>query len=341
MKLDNNIDGRIVVFGATGTLGTYFVDHLINQGFDVFATGRRNVNSLYYRDKGIGSASVDITKYEEFSKLPQDEVFAVVQIAGLMPSRMVGYNATNYINVNVMGSLNVLEYCRQVGARKMLFTQSHSDVAGYWNTGEFIKPDAPRILNYKGDHAVYSISKNTAVDLIEHYHQDYGLQTACFRLPTIYCWRPVLDMYVNGKKRIIAYRYIIERAKHAEPLEIWGDPSVAKDIVYVKDFNQMLTKALISDKTQGMYNVATGVGTTLEEQILGAAKVFNPEDKKSRIVYCPEKPSQTSYLYNISNACEDLGYEPNYNYLQMLEDMQREMTGHRFDHLKDAVLMSN
>lgn len=338
-KLGKNIKGKVVVFGATGTVGTYFVDYLVDEGFEVFATGRRNVNADYYASKGVGCASVDITDTNDFSKLPQENVYAVAQIAGLMPARMIGYKPQMYIDVNVTGNLNVLEYCRKVGAKKMLFTQSHSDVAGHWNTGEYIKPDAPRILNYKGDHAVYIISKNTAVDLIEHYHQDYGIQTACFRLPTVYSGRPLLDMYVNGEKKLMAYRYIIEQAKKGAPLEIWGDPSIAKDIVYVKDFNQMLGKALVRDQAHGMYNIATGRGTTLEEQVRIAAEVFNPPGKKSEIIYRPEKPSQTSYLYDISNAREDLGYEPEYDYRSMLEDMKEEMDSGRFDHLKDANLM--
>jgi UDP-glucose 4-epimerase len=49
-------------------------------------------------------------------------------------------------------------------------------MAGYWNTVEYIKDDSSRKLNFTGYHAVYIISKFAAVDLIEHYHQQYGIQ---------------------------------------------------------------------------------------------------------------------------------------------------------------------
>lgn len=328
--------GKIVVLGATGSLGTYFVDQLLEAGYDVVAVGRRNVKEEYYAEKGIDCAKVDIREPEDFQNLPQSGVEVVVHIAGSMPSRMVGYKAHNYIDVNISGTLNVLEYCRSAGVKKYMFTQSHSDVAGHWNTGQFIDPNAPRLLNLKGDHAVYIISKNAAVDLIEHYHQQYGLQTIVFRLPTIYCYRPILDMYVDGERRVIAYRYLIQKAIAGETLEIWGDPQCAKDIVYVKDFNQMLIKAMNSDKAQGMYNVGSGIPTTLEDQIKGIAQVFSPADNPSEIVYCPDKPSQASYLYDISNAVSDFGYRPAFGYIEMLEDMKKEMKGHRFDHLVDA-----
>lgn len=326
----------IMVIGATGTLGTYFVDHLVKQGYNVWAIGRRNVNKEYYSKRGIKSAKVDITKKEDFDILPKSGIDSVALISGAMPSRMVGYNPQKYIDVNITGTLNVLEYCRKANIPQFLFTQSHSDVAGYWNTGEYINPYAPRKLNYKGDHAVYSITKNAAVDLTEHHHQEYGLKTFIFRLPTIYNYRPVYDMYVNGKKVPIGYRYFIQKAINSEPIEIWGDPKKAKDIVYVKDFNQLVNKAIESDIDKGFYNVATGKPTTLEEQIKGVVEVFSPKDNPSEIIYRPEKPSQNSYLYDITNAKEELGYQPEYNYREMLVDMKKEMQGNRFDHLKNS-----
>jgi len=329
-------EGVIVVIGATGTLGTYFVDELVDKGYKVFATGCRNVKEDYYAAKGVRCALLDITKKELFGRLPTKDIRAVVQIAGSMPSRMVGYNPQKYINVNITGTLNVLEYCYKTHVKKFMFTQSHSDVAGYWNTGEFILSDCPRSIVYTGDHAVYIISKNAAVDLIEHYHQEYRLQTVVFRLPTIYGYRPVFEMYVNGEKRVMAYRALIKKAIAGENLEIWGDPKRAKDIVYVKDFNQMLIKTLKSHKAHGIYNVGTGVPTTLEEQIKGIRNVFSPKDNPSKIIYRPDKPSQNSYLYDISKAVNDFGYKPEYDYIEMLQDMKREMLGHRFAHLADV-----
>jgi len=323
-----------MVFGATGTLGTYFVDHLVEKGYKVWAIGRRNVNRAYYEKRGINCANIDITRKTDFDQLPVSGIDSVVQISGAMPSRMAGYSPQKYIDVNITGTLNVLEYCRKAGVSSYLFTQSHSDVAGYWNTGEYIKPDAPRKLNLKGDHAVYIISKNAAVDLIEHYHLDYGLRTFIFRLPTIYNFRPIYDMYVNGKSVPMGFRYFIQKAINSEPIEIWGDPNKAKDIVYVKDFNQMLEKAIISELPKGFYNVASGIPTTLDDQIKGVIEVFSPQENPSKIIYKPEKSSQNSYLYDIENAKAELGYKPEYLYLEMLEDMKKEMQSNRFDHLK-------
>lgn len=327
---------HIVVIGASGTLGTYLTDELLEQDYNIFACGRRNIVKNYYTKNGIGSAIVDITKKEDFKKLPQSNVKAVILLAGAMPSRMIGYNPQLYIDVNITGTLNVLEYCKNVNAEKIIFTHSHSDVAGYWNTGEYIKADAPRKTNFKGDHGIYVISKNTAVDMTEHYFLDYGIKNIILRLPTIYSYRPLLDMYVNGEKQIMAHRYLLERAIKGDTLEVWGNPKISKDIVYVKDFTQMVIKSIKSDNARGLYNVATGVPTSLEQQIQGLVDVFSPKDKPSKLIYKPEKKSQISYLYDISNAEKDLGYKPQYDYISMLKDMKKEMHGIRFKHLENT-----
>ena len=162
---------KILIIGATGSTGLYLTKHLSENGHKVVATGFKERNLDFYKDRDIEYITIDISKEEDFSKLPTD-VDCVVLLAGMMPARMEGYDPYKYININIIGTLNTLEFCRQNGIRKIIFAQSHSDVFGHWNTGEYIKDDASRILNYKGDHAVYIISKCAAIDLIEHYHQE-------------------------------------------------------------------------------------------------------------------------------------------------------------------------
>lgn len=318
---------KILIIGATGSTGLYLTNYLSESKYKVLATGYNKRNLEPYKEKGIEYIAIDILNKEDFYQLPID-IDCVVLLAGMMPARMEGYDPYKYINVNTIGTLNTLEFCRVNKIPKIIFAQSHSDVFGHWNTGEYIKDNANRILNYKGDHAVYIISKCAAIDLIEHYHQEYGLQSIIFRLPTIYCYWPDDIMYVNGLKKSMAYLTFIKKAIAGELIEIWGNPKIAKDIVYVKDFIQMIEKGINSKIAQGIYNVGTGIPTTLEEQIKGIVEVFSEPHNKSKIVYCPEKPSQTSYLYDISKAKNDLQYSVQYPYIEMLKDMKIEMNAY-------------
>lgn len=316
---------NVLIIGATGSTGLYLTDYLSNKEYNIFATGYKQRSDEYYKKKGITYYSLDISNKTEFDKLPQNDIDCVVLLAGLMPARMSGYDPFQFINIHITGTLNTLEYCRKNSIHKIIFAQSHSDVAGHWNTGKFIKDDENRKLNLKGDHAVYIISKCAAVDLIENYHQEYGIQNIIFRLPTIYCYWPDSTMYVNGIKSEMAYLTFIRKAMNGEPIEIWGNPNITKDIVYVKDFVQMVEKSINSEFARGIYNVGTGVPTTLDEQIKGVIDVFCEPDKKSQIIYRPDKPSQTSYLYDISRAKKELDYEVKYPYPEMLKDMKKEM----------------
>ncbi len=316
---------NIIIIGATGSTGTGLIDWLDSKKYRIYATGRTERGENFYNKENVHYITLDISDKASFAKLPKDNIDSVVLLAGMMPARMEGYDPQKYIDVNITGTLNVAEFCRERGIKKIIFAQSHSDVYGHWDTGEYIRHDASRQLNLKGDHAMYIISKCAAVDILEHYHQEYGITNIILRLPIIYCNRPEATFYVNGAKMDMAYMYFINRARRGEGIEIWGDPTKAKDIVYIKDFAQIVEAAINSTKAQGFYNVGTGIPTTLEEQVRGVVDVFSPMNKKSVITYAPEKQSQTSYLYDISRTQEDLGYRVKFPYRKMLEDMKAEI----------------
>lgn len=316
---------KIIIIGATGSTGVGLINYLDPRKYAIYATGAKKRDKNFFNKKNVRYIALDISDKKAFDKLPKKGIDCVVLLAGLMPARMEGYDPRKYIEVNVMGTLNTAEFCRENRINKIIFAQSHSDVYGHWDTGEYIEHDASRILNLKGDHAMYIISKCTAVDILEHYHQEYGIVNIILRLPTVYCNWPESTFYVNGVKTNMAYMYLINRARKGDGVEIWGDPDKAKDIVYVKDFAQIVDKAINSRKAQGFYNVGTGIPTTLEEQIRGIVEIFSPKGKKSRISYLPNKRSQTSYLYDIARTKRDLGYEVKYPYLTMLEDMKADI----------------
>ncbi|MBQ9432814.1 MAG: NAD(P)-dependent oxidoreductase [Synergistaceae bacterium] len=318
---------NIIVFGASGGTGNYFIEyfkqHCKDSGYEVIAIGRRDTD--FFERIGVRYIRVDITNRDDFRKLP-DEVFAVVDLAGLMPARMEGYNPYKYIDVNITGTLNILEYCRQAKADRIIFAQSFGDIKDHSEDNTLLRVDMPRKFSFTSDHTVYVMTKNFAVDLIENYHQVYGIKNFIFRMPTIYYYS-VDDAYyyVDGVKRKIAWRIILDHAVAGEDIEVWGDPSRVKDMVYVKDFCQMMYRAVFVDRDSGYYNVGTGVGTSLLDQVKGMVEVFGPEGKKSRIIMRPDKPNAPQYIMDIAPARKELGYEPEYSYTAMLEDMKLEM----------------
>lgn len=327
---------KIIIFGATGNIGAYlteyYLDNLDLGNYELIVSGRRNTN--FFNKYGIKYYSIDIKDKEDFKKLPQDDIYAVILLAAALPAYMKGYKPEEYIETNIGGAFNVLEYCRKNNVDRILYPQSEGDLSGYWGEQQLLTPNLPRKFSFKGDHALYVISKNTAVDMIEHYHQSYGIKNFIFRCPTIYAYTPNEYFYVNGTKKVLAYRYLMKQAMSGNDIEMWGDSTKSKDIVYVKDFCQMLYKALFIDRNSGFYNVGTGIATSLKDQIEGIIQVFSPKNKKSKIIPCLDKKNSREFTMDISNAREELNYRPEYNYLEYLKDFKKEMGINRFKKLR-------
>lgn len=323
---------KIIVLGSAGNLGMYFIDHLMQnldyENYEIIATGTKKEYPFdFYKGEYV---QLDITNKSDFEKLPKENVHAVVDFAGLLPAYLEKDDPQKYIDVNVTGTLNVLEYCVQANAERIIYTQTWADLNGYLKDKKPLMPYALRKPIFKGDHAVYAVTKCAAVDLIECYHQKYGIKNFIFRLPNIYLYSPEMYYYVDGEKKYISYRYMIQRAMNGEDLEMWGNPDLGKDVVYVKDLCQMIFKSLWTDKDTGVYNAGTGVKTTMRQQIEGIIEVFSPSDKKSKIIECPEKKDCDDFVMDIENAKEDLGYIPQYDYISYLKDYKKEMELNRF-----------
>lgn len=327
---------KIIVFGATGNVGSYLVKYssefFDGSEFEIIATGRKKTN--VFDQFGVKYIDVDITKPDDFSKLPTDDVYAAIMLAAVIPSYMSKYNAEAYLNTNIMGTYNVLEYCRKVKADRILYSTTVFDISLYAQDGLVLKPDMPKNFSYKGDHAVYVISKNTALELIEHYHQEYGLKKFVFRFPTIYEYSPYQYYYPNGVKTMRPLYKAINNAINSLPLEIWGDPGYAKDMVHVYDCSQMICKAVLVNREEGFYNVGTGIPVTLQEQCEAIIEVFSPKDNPSQIIYHPDAPNGGGFLMDITNAKEELGYVPKYTVKMLFEDYKYEMQLNRFIELR-------
>lgn len=326
---------KIIIMGATGNTGSYLVDYALrffeSEKYEIIASGRRKTD--FFDKYGIKYYSVDVTKPEDFELLPTENVYAVMLLSAQIPSYMDEYQPKKYIDSIVVGAFNTLEYCRRVKADRILFTQTVFDVSLY-PSDKILEPNIKPKFSYVGDHAVYVIAKNTALELIEHYHQEYGLKKFIFRLPTIYGYSPYHYYYPNGIKTKRPIYIMIERAIKSLPLEIWGDPSYSKDMVHVYDFSQMLCKAVLVNQSSGFYNIGTGNPITLEEQIKTIVDVFSSKESPSEVIYRPDLKSGGGFLMDITNAKEELGYEPQYDCHKLFENYKDEMKLNRFEELR-------
>lgn len=320
---------RVIVFGATGSLGAYICIHLKRHGYDVLAVGHSKPDNGFFADYQIDYMTVDVSNNSDFSRLPLSGVWAVLHFAGALPAGMKGYNGNLYVSSIVQGTLNVLEYCRKIKVDRIVFPQSLFDVCHLFGTKQPIPPELTHISPLTGDHAMYVICKNAACDMIEHYYHVYGLKRFIFRLSRIYLYHPNPYTYTDGQKVLVSDRYLIYRAMAGEDLEIWGDPDRVLETICIYDFLQIIEKAVSADIDGGVYNVGSG-GSTLKERIEAIAEVFSPQASPCNISYCPEKPSSTQFLLDYSKTSKELGYTPKYSWKDYLLEFKKEMNEQRF-----------
>lgn len=323
---------NVIVLGATGHVGTNIAVHLKEIGYNVTAVGRRKSDNGFFAKRGMEYISADICKKEDFDKLPQKDIYAVLHFAGALPASMEGYHPELYISTIVQGTMNVLDYTLKVGADRIVFPQSLFDVSYLFGSKTPIPADAERRAPLTGDHAVYVIAKNAAVELIEHYHAKFGLKRFILRLSRVYMYDPNPYTFTDGEKALISDRFFIYQAMKGEELQIWGDPNRLLETCCIKDFLQIVEKTLTADIEGGLYNIGSG-GSTLDERVKAIAEVFNPKDKKSNIIYCPEKRSSQQFVLDISKTKKELGYEPRYTWKEYLLDFKKEMEEQPFGEL--------
>jgi len=323
---------KVIVFGATGNIGAYTAVHLRSQGYEVIAVGHRKSDNGFFATLGIPYFSVDITNKDAFGVLPKEHYDAVCHFASTLPSRYA-FDAQNLFETITIGTLHVLDWMRVVGCKTIVFPQTPSDMAKYHNKPGLIPADAPRHFPLTGDHAVYTIAKNAAVDLMEHYKAEYGIRFFALRFFTIYQYHPNAWHYADFKRRMMPYRMLMDRASKSLPIEIWGDCKKAKEMVYVKDFVRLVQCCIESDSDGGCFNVGNGWQVTLEEQILGIIEVFSPKDNPSPVIYCPEKPDPLQNAFDVSKTFSELNYRPQYSYLDQLRDFKHEMETEPFAQL--------
>ena len=321
------MDKKIVIFGATGTIGAYLSLFLKSKGYNVIAVGLRKNDNGFFESYGIEYISLDICKNENFNKLPASGVFAILHFAGILPSYN-DYTEGDYINSIINGTYNVLEYAKRIKVNRIIFPQSLFDVNYLFGTKIPISPDADRKIP-TGDHDMYVLAKNTAVELIEYYYRHYGIKRFIFRLSRIYAYHPNPFVLVDGVKKMQSDRYLIYRAIRGLDIEMWGDPTQILETMSIGNFQNLVLCALRANTDGGIYNVGSG-GSYLKERLEGIISVFSQPGHQSKIIPCQEKYKTTQFVLDIRKTCIELGYVPQETWVDYLEGFKAEMNQQRF-----------
>ena len=245
-----------IVTGGAGFIGSHIVeklkrlDHMV-----VVIDNEYSDNDNFHWRKDTLNVNIDITDYKALKKAftGADYIFHLAAEARIGPAIE---NPVNALNINTIGTCNVLQCAREVGAKKVLYSSTSS---GYGlNEAPNIETQPDDCLN------PYSVSKIAGEKLCKMYTDLYGLNTIIFRYFNVFGER------APRKGQYAPVTGIFLRQKAAgEPLTIVGDGEQRRDYIYVKDVANANVMAAISnpdDDAYGqVYNVGSGKNYSVNE----------------------------------------------------------------------------
>ena len=295
----------VLVTGAAGFIGSHLAERLIDTGYRVVgldnfddyyppAIKRANIRPVAARDV-FELVEGDIRDTDLINRIFKDhDISLVAHLAARAGVRPSIQQPGLYQDVNIGGTINLLEASRTHDVRQFLLMSSSS----VYGTGA----RAPFKENAKLDRPTspYAASKLAAELFCRTYHHLYGIPVIVIRPFTVYGPRQRPEMAISLFTRQI---------DSGEEISVLGDGTSKRDYTYVSDIIDGTAQALASqNRGFRIFNLGGSRSVTLIELIRIIEKSLG---KEARIKHMPEQKGDMSVTYaDITRAGKYLGYKP-------------------------------
>jgi UDP-glucuronate 4-epimerase len=300
---------RVLLTGAAGFIGSHLGERLCARGdqvlgldnFDLFyARGIKEANLAVLRAReNFSLIEGDITSptalAQAFDRARPDVVVHLAALAGVRPSIA---DPLRYGEVNVTGTLRLLEACAARGVGRLVFASS-SSVYGVDSAVPFREADS-----CGKPASPYAATKRSGELSAFVAHHLQSLDVTCLRFFTVYGPRQRPDLAIHKFTRLI---------DGGDPIELYGDGSTSRDYTWIDDIIDG-TVAAIDEQARGrvpgyrIYNLGGSRTTSLIRLVELIAQALG---KKPLIEWRPEQPGDMRRtLADLSLAGSTLGYAP-------------------------------
>jgi len=200
------------------------------------------------------------------------------------------------VQSNLVTTLQLLEAMVAKQVKKIVFISSGGTVYGnptYLPIDEN-HPTEPRVS--------YGITKLAIEKYLMMYQSLYGIKANILRVANPFGDRQRVET-AQG-----AIGVFLSKAIRNEPIEIWGDGTVTRDYLYISDVAEAFTHAVNYDGAKSVFNISSGVGTTLNELVVLMERVLGLEVAR---LYRPDRPFDVPVsILNNSLAQQELEWTP-------------------------------
>ena len=288
------IEGKILVTGTGGFLGTTVLSKLISRGYDVSSLS--------------GSSSCDLRLQTEVDSLFEKESpDIVIHLAGRVGG--IGINKENpgrFLYDNLMMGANLIEKARQNNCKKFVMVGTVCSYPKY--TEVPFKEDDIWNGYPEETNAPYGIAKKTLMQMIISYKEQYGFNG--INLIPVNMYGPHDNFNPNSSHVIPAIILKIKNAmkqEHHEDLEVWGTGSASREFLYVEDSAEAIISAMENLEDPRPVNIGTGNEIKIFDLVIMIAGEMGC---KGNIVWDKTKPDgQPRRCLDTSRAKELFGFE--------------------------------
>jgi UDP-glucose 4-epimerase len=295
---------QALVTGGAGFIGSTLVDRLLAEGHGVDVVDDLSSGSLANlaearadRNNELKVHQVDIRDPAVIEVIGRRQPEVIFHLAAQADVRVSVARPSFDAEINILGSLNVLEGARLGGTRKVVFASSGGTIYG---------EPAPADLPVKESHpqqplSPYGVAKRVVTDYLHVYRELHSIEFTSLAMANIY--GPRQDPHGEAGVVAIFAGLLLE----GKPCTVFGDGKQTRDFVYVDDAVDAFVRA--ADRGSGLLcNVGTGVETSvneLYEAMAGAAGVTAPP------VHAPARAGELARsALDPGRAALHLGWEP-------------------------------
>ena len=294
---------KAVITGAAGFIGSHLTERLLGTGhtvvgidsFDTFydpQIKRRNI-AVALRNPSFHLVEADIRDQAAMERAIGDDIDVIVHLAARAGVRPSIEQPVLYSDVNINGTVVLLEIARARRIKKFIFASS-SSVYGNNKKVPFSESD-----NVDFPISPYAATKKAGELICHTYHHLYDIGMTCLRFFTVYGPRQRPDLAIHKFARLI---------EAGEPIPIFGDGTMRRDFTYIDDIINGVAAAIDRCAGYNIYNLGESRPICVSDLI---AEIERALGKKAIRNHLPTQPGDVDQTYaDVAKAQRGLGYDP-------------------------------